>query len=560
MTHSGTTCDPCSMFKGRAGIGLLAVLLLASATRLIGLSHLDVWGDEVYSHHASSDLLPKLLRWETIGNESSSPWPFIEMKVARQIFGEGSSLTLRVPSAVHGILAVGFLYILIALVAGWQIALWAAIVMALNPHGLEWSREGRMYTQWLSATIVLIANMHYAVEDVRQGGGWYSWRWWLAGCLFMVVHAMNVMGTMTIAGIALWLGIVALTEMRESRTTSFRIILGAALAGTVYLGSWGLTGIAKILMLMSVAKSAGGFERAPTGGQIANFLTALPGHLPLGLALVIWLLAATGLVILARSGHWRFALLVAITAFSPWLGYYSITKTHFWTPRYAFTGILFLSVGLGVFFAELWRGRIIRHTLVGPAVAIALLIGTTALAAPYLREIFLVPKMEVRKALAPIQQHGKEGEVIMLFPDYYVSFDSYKPYQFARKARIIRGPEGTGLDTSPTAFTDTFENLYTPPVTTDGATEAATETNGKPMPKAAWLFLLRPDGKSPRADRWNKRIAEVEPVLKAYGLTGADVAPLIGEDTYTITLRISRDESGRGRIEHVVTTLGRRFR
>ncbi len=550
-----------AVFDRPACLGLAAVLILAAATRLIGLGSLDVWGDEVYSHAASSDLLPKLLKWETVNNESSSPWPFIEMKIARQVFGEASPLSLRMPSAMHGILGVLLLYLLLTVTIGWRTALWASILLAINPHGLEWSREGRMYTQWLSATIALVAVVHFAVEDVRlRQGAWCSWRWWLAGGLFMIVHAMNVMGTMTIAGIALWLGITAVAEFAFNRAASIRIILGAALAGAVYLGSWGLTGIAKILMLMGNAKAAGGYEAAPLMSQVSEFLSALPGHLPLGLAVVFWIAAVAGFVLMARNGHWRLALLVAIAGMAPWLGFFSITRSHFWAPRYAFTAILFLAVGMGALLAELWAGALIRKRAIGQVAAAGLLALGIALAGPYLKEIFFVPKMEVRKAFGVIRDHGQEGEVIMLFPDYYISFDSYKPYRYSLKASIIRGPKNTWLDAGE-AFKGTFDELYGHVKPAEDSSPQRSAENGSAMPKAAWLFLLREGGMQDSAEAgWSQRIGEVEPVLKAYGLTTDDLRPLLKDDPYTITLRLSRDEAAGGKIDHVVKTIGRRYR
>ena len=550
--HSGKpgSCVACCGFDSRARLGLLIVLILAAATRLIALGSLDVWGDEVYSHDASSDLFPKLLRWETASNESSSPWPFIEMKIARQVFGESSPLSLRMPSAVHGIFGVGLLYIVLGCVAGWRIAFWSSLMLTINPHGLEWSREGRMYTQWLGALILAIGVVHSAVEDVRlRQGAWHSWRWWLTGCLLMVVHAMNVMGTMTIAGIALWLAIVALVEMKGNRIIGLRILLGSALAGAVYLGSWGLTGIAKILLLMGGSNSAGRDTR-PLTDHILEYLTALPGHVPLPVALILWLAAIAGLLLLARSGHWRIALLIAIASLTPWMGFPFISKSHFWTTRYVFTGILPLSVGLGSLLAALWQGQLLRAKVAGPVVAVVLLAGSVAFAAPYLKEIFTQPKMEVYKALAPIKEHGREGEVIMLFPDWYISFDYYKPYRFAQKVTIIRGPKGTWRDASPDTFKDTFDNLY-------GKSDAA---NVAKQPPAAWLFLLTPGHMGSDVSVWESRFKEVEPVLAAYGLKSADLASLIDAETYTITLRVSRDEQGNGKIEHVAKTRSRYYR
>lgn len=552
VIDSSSTAGSPSVSSSRLGIpkqafvGLCIVLALAAATRLIGLSSLDVWGDEVYSHDASSDLFPKLLRWETASNESSSPWPFIEMKIARQLFGADSPLTLRLPSALHGILSVGLLYVVLGFFISWRIAFWASLMLAINPHGLEWSREGRMYTQWLGATILTLAIVHGAVQDVRlRDGQAYSWRWWFTGCLFMIVHAMNVMGTMTIAGIALWLAIVAAAEFMANRAAALRILLGAALAGAVYLGSWGLTGIAKILLLMGGSNPAGREERALLD-HILEYITALPGHVPLVVGLLLWALALLGLALLAKAGHWRIALLIAIAALAPWAGFPFIAKSHFWTTRYVFTGILPLSVGLGAVLAALWHGQLLRSKVAGQVVAIVLLIGSVAFAAPYLREIAVQPKMEAHKAFAPIKEHGRDGEVIMLFPDYYVAFDTYPPYRFAQKVKIIRGPKGTWRDASDT-FKDTFDNLYRP---ADPAKAGA-------IPQAAWLFLLTPGHMKSDVSVWQKRITEIEPILAAYGVKRETIEALIEPGVFTLTLRISRDEQGNGKIDHVVKTRGR---
>jgi len=553
MNEADRPISAWSSFGKGPRVGLFIVVLIAAATRLIGLGGLDVWNDEVYSHDASSDLVPKLLKWETVSNESSSPWPFLEMKAARQVFGESSPLTLRVPSALHGIAAVALLYLVTGLIVSWPVALASALMLALNPFALEWSREGRMYTQWLSATLLLTGVVYHAVKDVRErGGAWHSWRWWLTGALFMAVHAMNVMGTMTIAGVALWLGLMALLEFFSNRSAAVRIILGSALAGAVYLGSWGLTGIAKILMLMGGAKPAGTFVPEPLGGQITAFFTALPGHVPLVVAACIWLAAMVGLVLIAREGHGRFALLLAIVSLAPWLAYFSITKSHFWTPRYAFTGLLVLTAGLGALIASLWEGRLIGHRGAGRVAAVVLAALPIAAAAPYLHEVYFVPKMEVRKAIAPIQQHGAEGEVIMLFPDYYASFNQYPPYQFG-KVTVIRGPKGTWLDAGD-GFKDTFDNLYSPAASTDA------NTPPKPTPPAAWLFLLQWEGPGDVKANWIKRFAQIKPVLAAYGLTAADVDPHVDATTHTLTLRLSRDENDKGRIDHVVATRTRRYR
>ena len=59
---------------------------------------------------------------------------------------------------------------------------------------------------------------------------------------------------------------------------------------------------------------------------------------------------------------------------------------------------------------------------------------------------------------------------------------------------------------------------------------------------------------------WDERLASVLRVLAAYGLTPDDVKQHLTDETYTLTLRLTRDASGKGKIEHITPTRGRKVR
>ena len=535
--------------------GLVFVLLLAAAARLVGLGHLDVWMDEVYSHIASSELFPLLLRWETPGNESSSPLPFIEVKIARQIFGEESALSLRMPSALHGILAVGLLYVFVGRTIGWATAFWSALVLALHPFALEWSREGRMYTQWLSTSLLTGMLAHAAVQRSREADlSPLDWRWWLLGMSLMLAHAANVEGAMTIAVVAGWLGLMGLVTMAGHRRQGVAILLGSALAGAVYLGSWGLTGIAKMLLLLGHSTPARGFTPPVFSEELLEFLRQLAGNPPTALAIVVWLIVAAGLVLAAKQGRWPVVVLLAGLAMAGWLSFPSVSKSHFFAPRYVFTAVIAVSVGLGAVLATIWR--LGRTTFGGLAAATpaTLLLLLVVMWWPYLSEVFFVHKMAVRQSLAPMREHAAEGDAFILVPDWYLSLKEYKPYSFGKKVKVTRGPKEARYDTGgDDVFQGDFENWSGGDVIPQGKVA---------VPAATWLFLLRPEVKSDGGwlEKWELRLTEIERVLAIYGLTRDDLRARLAEDTFTLTCRLTRDAQGKGVIDQVVSAPGRRFR
>jgi len=568
--------------------GLLVLIIIAGCAKFAGLGHLDIWGDEIYSHNASSEFFSQMLQWSTPGNESSSPWPFIEIKIARQVFGVESPWSIRFPAAFHGFLAVLLLYLFIGRYLNWSTAFLAAVLLAVHPFAQEWTREGRMYGHFLSSSIMLTWIAYEAVRYARQEDACpLNWRWWTVGVMFNLVHASNVMGVMMIAVVGLWLGLAGVMALAHRRKLGFGILGGAALATFVYLTSWSLTGIGKILMLMRNSKPAEGFVKPELSDNVMKFVDTLGGLAPFGLSWLVCGLAVVGLISLFVKDRSKrmFVLLIAMVSMSGWIAYPSIAKTHFFTSRYVFTALLGVSFGLGFFVTGVKSWLANRSVAMGKVAAPVLVVLILIMWSSYSYTVVCVPKMEIRKALAPIQSHGQRDEVLIFMPDWYISFDSYKPYTLSNKVRIIRGPHGTWFQPeSDESFEGEFENLF-PSVKVESEIDnsgqntgngsgngdaAVTRTANKiinksekdkveelPLaspPAATWLFLLR-DARGNRRDkaaRWDKVITEMSPVLQAYHLTKQDLVAHVGPDVFTLTVRLSK-----GRITHIVQTQGR---
>ncbi|NJL31022.1 MAG: phospholipid carrier-dependent glycosyltransferase [Phycisphaerales bacterium] len=116
-------------------LGFLLVAVVAFSTRLIALGHLQPWEDEIWSYMGSTDLVDKMLRWETPGNREHSPLPFLEIKITRALLGD-SWFTLRLPSALYGAGSVVLMYLVLARWVSLRVALLAALLLAVHPYAL----------------------------------------------------------------------------------------------------------------------------------------------------------------------------------------------------------------------------------------------------------------------------------------------------------------------------------------------------------------------------------------------------------------------------------------
>lgn len=533
---------------GRIALGAVVLLLVAGAARFTQLGRLDLWEDEVWTTVVSSDLASKLLRWETKGDPASSPLPWLEMKVARWLLGD-TPWGLRVPAAVYGSAAVLGLYLALGPFMGWGAAFFAGLLLAVHPFALEWTRSARMYGHWLFYAVALMAMAMVCVRRTREGRiAFHDWRWWTLGMLLMLAHASATHAVMSVLAIALWLGVMGIVTLVGNWRAGVGILLGSALAGGVYLSSWALAGIGKMMFLLETRKPGGShFGPADTVEHLRQSLVYLAGYPPILLALPLWLLALAGLVLQVRRRvppaplpGTSVALLVLLTGLTPCISYATIASRHFFSPRYFLPAVLLLCVGLGAAMAWAWNEAPAswrRGLRIG---VIVLLAGLAAAWAPAWREVYFVHKVQVHAALAPILQHAQPGDVIVPIPEWYTIFR--ERYDMG-PSPIILAPEEARLVTKVAnadtigpgkPFADDFERLL-----------GKLKTPETVPPPGAWLFMVEPEQRLPSAAR----------LLEAYGLSDPRFMQELqaaAKGGLTLTVRLAP-----GRMEHLTVTTGR---
>ena len=144
---------------------LLPIMLLAAAVRFFDLTAASIWFDEGSSVLLSRFSLPDI--WGHAAHDVHPPLYFMLLHGWIGLFGDGM-LSIRLMSAVPGIITVGLGVWLVDLLATRRAALLAGLLLALLPTAVRYSQEVRMYALlgvWLiGATIALV----YWVRQPRR--------------------------------------------------------------------------------------------------------------------------------------------------------------------------------------------------------------------------------------------------------------------------------------------------------------------------------------------------------------------------------------------------------
>ncbi|NHX00205.1 glycosyltransferase family 39 protein [Pseudomonas koreensis] len=144
---------------------LLPIMLLAAAVRFYDLTAASIWFDEGSSVLLSRFSLPEI--WGHAAHDVHPPLYFMLLHGWIGLFGDGI-LSIRLMSAVPGIITVGLGVWLVDLLATRRAALLAGLLLALLPTAVRYSQEVRMYAllgMWLiGATIALV----YWVRQPRR--------------------------------------------------------------------------------------------------------------------------------------------------------------------------------------------------------------------------------------------------------------------------------------------------------------------------------------------------------------------------------------------------------
>ncbi|EIK98227.1 hypothetical protein PMM47T1_03149 [Pseudomonas sp. M47T1] len=150
-----------------AGLWFWPIMLLATVARLYQLTASAIWCDEgsslVISQYDPAQI------WVHAAHDVHPPLYYLILHGWMSLFGDGM-FSIRVISALPGIVSVGLGTWLVHLAAGRRAALLGGVMLALLPIAVHYSQEIRMYPlmgMWLmGATVALV---HWAKNPGRTG-------------------------------------------------------------------------------------------------------------------------------------------------------------------------------------------------------------------------------------------------------------------------------------------------------------------------------------------------------------------------------------------------------
>ena len=141
------------------------ILLLAAGLRIYNVAGLDLWIDEansvIIARQAPGDLLARLKL------DSSPPLYYFILHAWMNVFGE-SEPALRALSIVGGVALVGCVFLIGRRLFGTEAGACAALLLALSPIQVFYSRQTRMYTLLPLAALLSAYFLWQAISNGRR--------------------------------------------------------------------------------------------------------------------------------------------------------------------------------------------------------------------------------------------------------------------------------------------------------------------------------------------------------------------------------------------------------
>jgi 4-amino-4-deoxy-L-arabinose transferase-like glycosyltransferase len=175
----------------RSVVGLLAVILgVAAGLRFYGLAGKSLWIDEILSAPVLKlDSFGSVINWLETSTNQMPAFPL----TAWLIRGLGDNeITLRLPAAAAGTLAVLAVFFVGRELFGNLVGLVSAALMALLPFGVVYSQEARAYSLLMLASALQILFLYRA----RKRGRWLDWAAFTAASVLNVyTHYVGLAAT-----------------------------------------------------------------------------------------------------------------------------------------------------------------------------------------------------------------------------------------------------------------------------------------------------------------------------------------------------------------------------
>lgn len=134
-----------SAFRDRYSIYLLAILIVGAFLRFYGIGTEDLWLDEVKTLWYASKDESLLTVAKRVSTKIQGPLYYTVLHYWFY-FVKINEITLRIPSAVFGIISIVFLYKLTSRIYDKEVGIYSAAILALSYPHIHYSQEGRTYT------------------------------------------------------------------------------------------------------------------------------------------------------------------------------------------------------------------------------------------------------------------------------------------------------------------------------------------------------------------------------------------------------------------------------
>ncbi|MBI4049667.1 MAG: glycosyltransferase family 39 protein [Candidatus Doudnabacteria bacterium] len=208
---------------------LAVILILGALLRLYHNTAVALWHDEAFSALYTRDYGWGEMMYR-IGLDVHPPLYYILLKFWTLIFGH-SLISLRGLSILLGVLTIWIGYVLVKKISGSEkFALYAGLLLALNPFQIQYSLEARMYTL---GTFLVLASSYLLLKALETNQRKY-WIWYaVAAAASLYTHYFLFFSVA--AQILYLIYVLAKSEKFSLSLIKSQKFINAAIAGAVML-------------------------------------------------------------------------------------------------------------------------------------------------------------------------------------------------------------------------------------------------------------------------------------------------------------------------------------
>jgi len=398
---------------------LAAITLLGAYLRIHNLGTQSIWLDEGASYSYIQDTI--MGTWRTSANAEQAPLHMVIMHV--MTFFSSSEFSLRLPSAIFGILSIPLIYAMGERLFGKEEGIISAFLLSISIMHLWYSQEARMYAQTLLFSLASLY-FFYCATKTNSKKNWVYFV--ISSSLAFYSHYYTVFVIIPEAVYYIWTKIavpsIKIGKMSVENWQNFRMFI-------VGMGAFFVSILP--LFIPFVEQSISRTSSAPTWGlgqslsfiptMLIQFSTREPKT-----SYLFMLLFVIGLIAIAMRQKDQFAFLGVYLAI-PFTASYILAAKMPFSPRYLLfllpAYLILVARGITAIANTLYSSNSSspskdtikkRHTSIVIIILIFLLISF-----PLITEYYSVSqKNDWRVATAYIESVTQSGDVVSTLPGY----------------------------------------------------------------------------------------------------------------------------------------------